>query len=95
MSKDISKIVKKLPEGFTSIADSAQDDDLKKMICQCEANIYTIDQAKEADEGLAKAREEVKNISAPYRDAKAVQKAKIIYMLYSLEERGRDLESLG
>ena len=95
MSKDINKIVKKLPEGFTSIVDSAKDQDLKSMLCQCEANIYTIDAAKDADVKLSKLKDEVKEASASYREAKQVQSAKITYILHSLEERGLDLEKLG
>ncbi len=95
MSKDINKVIKKLPEGFTSIVDGAKDQDLKSMLCQCEANIYTIDEAKEQDVKLEKAREEVKELAAPYREAKSVQSAKITYILHSLESRGIDLEKLG
>lgn len=95
MSKDINKVIKKLPEGFTSIVDGAKDQDLKSMLCQCEANIYTIDEAKEQDDKLSKAKEEVKELAAPYREAKSVQSAKITYILHSLESRGLDLEKLG
>lgn len=95
MSKDINKVIKKLPEGFTSIVDGAKDQDLKSMLCQCEANIYTIDDAKEQDVKLSKAKEEVKELAAPYREAKSVQSAKITYILHSLESRGLDLEKLG
>ena len=95
MSKDINKVIKKLPDGFTSIVDGAKDQDLKAMLCQCEANIYTIAQAKEDDLKLSKARDEVKELAAPYKDAKNVQQAKINYLLYSLEQRGVNLEKLG
>ena len=95
MSKDINKVIKKLPEGFTSIVDGAKAQDLKSMLCQCEANIYTIEQAKDADNKLTKAREEVKEIAAPYKEAKDKQQAKIIYILHTLEGRGMDLEKLG
>lgn len=95
MSKDITKVVKKLPEGFASIVDSAKDHDLKSMLCQCEANIYTINEAKDQDVKLSKAKEEVKELAEPYREAKSVQSAKITYILYSLESRGIDLEKLG
>jgi len=95
MSKDINKVIKKLPEGFTSIVDGAKDQDLKSMMCQCEANIYTIDEAKEGDTKLSSAKEEIKEMNAPYREAKQVQTAKITYILHTLESRGIDLEKLG
>lgn len=95
MSQDINKIIKKLPEGFTEIVNSATDANLKAMLCQCEANIYTITEAKLADMKLEKARDEVKELAAPYKEAKSVQGAKIQYILTTLSDRGVDLEKLG
>ena len=89
------KFSKQLPTGWQEIAESMKDDELKKVIFECEANIYTIDQAKEDDSKLQGAREEVKEFSAPYADAKKVQTAKIKYALFVLEGRGVDLDKGG
>lgn len=88
MSKNIEKVIKKLPTGFTDIVDGAKDNDLKSMIFECECNLYTIQEAKEGDEKLTKAKDEVKELAEPYKDARTVQNAKITYILHTLEGRG-------
>ncbi len=87
-----NKIIKDLPE-FKEIADSASQEDLKKIIVSCEGNIYTIDREKSNDSKLNSAKELAKEYAAPYRDAVKVQTAKIKYALYLLENRGEDLDN--
>ncbi len=83
----------KLPTGFTDTAAAMSDEELKKVIVDCEGNIYTIDKEKQGDAKLKAAKEIAKEISAPYRDASNAQMAKIKYSLYLLENRGVDLDS--
>lgn len=83
----------KLPPGFMDTAGSMDEDELKKVIVECEGNIYTIEKEKAKDVKLSAAKEMTKEISAPYRDASAAQTAKIKYVLYLLENRGVDLDS--
>jgi hypothetical protein len=85
-----AKVLKEIPE-FKEIADAASADELKKTIVLSEGNIYTIEKEKDADVKLNAAREMVKEISAPYRDAAKVQTAKIKYALYLLEGKGVDV----
>lgn len=87
-----NKILKDLPE-FKDTADAASTDDLKKIIVQCEGNIYTIEKEKEADNKLTSAKELVKEYTAPYRDAVKVQTAKVKYALFLLEGKGVDLDN--
>ena len=86
------KVILGLPE-FKDTADAASVDDLKKTIVECEGNIYTIDQEKEADLKLSGAKEIVKELSEPYRDAVKAQTAKIKYALFLLEGKGVDLDN--
>jgi|SRR5579885_751515 len=89
------KYSKQLPTGFEEVAQSMKNEDLQDLIYKCEANIYTIEQAKENDANLQKAKEQVKEYSEPYADAKKVQTAKIKYVLFVLQERGVDLDKAG
>lgn len=86
------KVILGLPE-FKDTADAASVEDLKKTIVDCEGNIYTIDQEKEEDAKLSSAKEIVKELSEPYRDALKVQTAKIKYALFLLEGKGVDLDN--
>lgn len=87
-----AKVLKDLPE-FKDIADAASTDELKKIVFQCESNIYKIEQDKANDSKLNGAKEIVKEYSAPYRDAVKVQTAKVKYALFLLEEKGVDLDT--
>jgi len=87
-----AKVIKDLPE-FKDTADAASTDELKKIIVTCEGNLYTIDKEQEGDVKLTAAKEMVKDLSGPYRDAKKVQQAKIQYALFLLEGKGVDLDN--
>lgn len=87
-----NKVLKELPE-FKDTADAASSEDLKKIILQCEGNIYTIEKEKADDAKLNSARELVKEYAGPYRDAVKVQTAKIKYALFLLEGKGEDLNN--
>lgn len=87
------KWLKKLPDGFTDTANGLKDDELKKVIIECEGNIYTIDKEKDADAKLTAAKEIMKDLSGPYRDAKTCQTAKIKYALFLMEGRGINLDN--
>lgn len=87
-----AKVLKDLPE-FKETADAASTDDLKKIIVECEGNIYTIEKEKDSDSKLNSAKELVKEYSAPYRDAVKAQTAKVKYALFLLEGKGVDLDN--
>jgi hypothetical protein len=86
------KLLKLLPDGWAEGANSMKEDELKKVVVDCNGNIYIINQAKSGDDKLNGARELAKDLSAPYRDARNAQQAKIEYALWLLSERGVDLD---
>lgn len=86
------KWLTKLPTGFTDDVGTMDEVSLKKVIFESESNIYTIDKEKDNDTKLNAAKDLVKDLSIPYRDAKATQTAKIKYCLYLLEGRGANLD---
>jgi tricorn protease-like protein len=87
-----TKVLQKMPE-FKEIADAASADDLKKIVVQCEGNIYTIDKEKDADTKLNGAKELVKEFSEPYRDAVKVQIVKLKYAMFLLEGKGISIDN--
>jgi len=86
------KWMDKLPDGWADGANSMKEDELHKVIVECEGNVYTIAQAKGNDEKLQAAKLVSKDLSAPYREAAQAQQAKIQYALWLLEGRGVDLD---
>lgn len=92
LAKKWDDMIKKMPE-FKDTADAASVEELKKIIVECEGNIYTVEKEMEADMKLAGYKEAVKEASAPYRDGKKAQQAKIQYALFLLEGKGVDLNN--
>lgn len=86
------KVIQNLPE-FKDIADAAGVDELKKIVVECEGNIYTIEKAMSEDIKLSGAKELVKQYSEPHRDGLKAQTAKIKYALFLLEGKGVDLDN--
>ena len=92
LPKKWDDLIKKMPE-FKDTADAASVEELKKIIVECEGNIYTLNNEQDADDKLTAAKEVAKDLSAPYRDAKKTQQAKIQYALLCLESKGVDLDN--
>jgi hypothetical protein len=92
LPKKWDNIIKDLPE-FKDAADASSVEELKKIIVECEGNIYTVEKEIEANVQLAAAKEVVKEMMDPYRDAKKTQQAKIQYALLLLEGKGVDLDN--
>ena len=82
----------KLTEEFMNAIMSSEADEIKRNIVMAEGQINGIETAKENDQELESLREKVKEISAPYRESKAIETSKIKYCLYVLEERGVNIE---
>jgi hypothetical protein len=78
-------------EGFVDGINGMDTDDIKKAILVCEGRIYEVDQAKQNDEELEKARLHSRELAAPYRETAGIEKAKMQYMIFSLEQRGISL----
>lgn len=92
---DIMKLLSKLPPGYAEDLASYDDAQLQSELVQCEANIHQVETDKAADDKLNGAKALVKDLSAPYRDAIAAQRAKIKFVLASLMERGKLPEAQG
>jgi len=92
LPKKWDNVLKKMPE-FKDTADAAGVDELKKIIVECEGNIYTIGKEEEEDIKLASAKEMAKTLSEPHREARKYQQAKIQYALLLLEGKGVDLDN--
>ncbi len=92
LPKKWNKLIEAMPE-FKESADSGSVEDLKKIIVECEGNLYTINKEKDADIKLTGAKEVVKTVAEPYRDAINHQQAKIQYALLCLESKGVDLDN--
>jgi hypothetical protein len=85
------KHLNKIDPEFLDSVQAMDTEEIKKKILEAENNIYEIDIAKENDKELADIREQAKKISAPYRETKTKEAAKIRYCLYILEGRGIEL----
>lgn len=85
----IEKIIKKLPTGFAEDAAAFDEGQIKDHVLQSEANIRRVEQERDADEKLAGAKEILKDLNEPYRDAINRQRAKIAYLMHLLDERGK------
>ncbi len=92
LPKKWNKLIEAMPE-FKETADAGSIEDLKKIIVECEGNLYTINKEKEADAKLSGAKEVVKSVSEPYKEALNCQQAKIQYALLCLESKGVDLDN--
>jgi hypothetical protein len=86
------KDLKKLPDTFADSVAAMKEDELKKIIVECEGNVYIINQAQKEDEKLNAAKELSRELTMPYREARQCQQAKIHYCLWLLDGRGVDLD---
>lgn len=85
------KHLKKLNEfapGYVDTVGAADTEEIKKFILSSERNVYEIENEKDANEKIAKMKEELKEATAPFAEAKATEMAKIKLCLYTLSERG-------
>jgi hypothetical protein len=85
------KYLKKLNElaaGYTDTVEGADTEEIKKFILSSERNLYEIENERDANEKLAKMKEDLKEATAPFAEAKGIETAKIKYCLFMLESRG-------
>lgn len=79
LQKKMFKLRKKIPPDVVEDLENMDAEALKKRIVQCEMNILETQNALEADDGLAALKEQVKEASGPYRDAKNSQRSIATY----------------
>jgi hypothetical protein len=85
-----AKILKDIPE-FKEVCEQSSSDELKAIIITSEGNVANIEAAKADDDKLNAARELIKELGAPYRDAIKCQRCKIAYALFCLESQGVEI----
>lgn len=91
---NIKKLIAKLPPGYVEDVAGMGGEDMRAAIVQANVNIRVVKSEREHDAKLAGAKEMVRDLSAPYRDAIGAQNAKIAYLLWQLEERGELVEEM-
>jgi hypothetical protein len=87
MSSRIAKMVKKLSPGFLEDVAKMDAAAIKAAMVTVEKELQTIEETQEHDDKLNGAKELLRDLSAPYREQKAVAKAKIGYLVHMLKER--------
>lgn len=85
---DLKKIIAKLPTGYVDEVNGASPERLKAEVIRAETNIKSVEQERAEDDKLAGAKELVKDLAGPYRDAINAQRAKISYLMHLLGEAG-------
>lgn len=87
-SKKWDKVLDNFADSFKSEADSYSEEDLKKCIVDSNKSIAMDEQNMDEDDALINVKEEVRRISAPYKDCIKTAQAKSRYCVYVLKERG-------
>ena len=85
----IEKVMKKLPPGFADEAGGMDEEQLRGTIVDADTVTRETEMTRDADDRLAAAKENVKDLSSGYRDVITAQRAKVSYCLHLLEERGK------
>lgn len=83
-----TKILNKFASEFVDSANGKTTEELRKEILKAEEALSEIDKAKSADTKLNAHKENVKELSAPYRESASIASAKIKYAIYMIESRG-------
>lgn len=81
------KVQKEFPE-FTAEVDGLSVSDLEKRLSTYAKQAEEIEDAKDADEGLADAKDRVAELSGPYKDAKKAVRAKSKYLIALIKDKG-------
>lgn len=84
------KYMKKLntfAQGYVESVESANTDEIKRLILSSEKNLYDIEHEKDNNANLSKLKEDLKEVMAPYAEARQTETAKIKYCLWTLDQR--------
>lgn len=85
--KMIQVVEKEMPE-FASEVAGLSVEGLEGRLVQMAKSLEEVEEAKEADEGLAAAREAAKQANAPYVEAKKAIRLKSSYLVHLVKEKG-------
>ena len=86
--KKYSKKLEQFAQGYMETVDGAETEEIKKFILSSENNIYDIEHEKDNNANLLKMKEDLKEATAPYTEARTTEMAKIKYCLWTCSERG-------
>ena len=82
------RVQKELPD-FASEAEALDASSLEDRIVELAKGLEEVEKAKEADTALQEARENAKELNAPYLESKKVIRLKTSYLVQLLEEKGK------
>lgn len=85
----VVKVRKQLPPGMADELEALDVDQLKARIVASEMNVKDAELARKGDEGLAAAKERVKELDQPYKDAIKAQRAIALFSTLTLEDKGQ------
>jgi hypothetical protein len=80
---------KYLPTGFEDTVNTMDDTEMESNIITCEKTISATEKEMDNDPKLNGAKDLVKDFSMAYKDVINTQKAKIKYIIYTMEQRGK------
>lgn len=86
--KSIEEIIKKENPQFKEEADALSAAELDARLGQIAKDTDAVEQAKENDEELEQAKEQVSVLGSSYRDAKKALRLKTRYIIHLLKEKG-------
>lgn len=86
--KTIQEIVQKAHPAFTGEVDSLSLVDLEKRLNALAKGAEENEEAKENDEDLELAQEQVSQMAAPYREYKKANRQKTRYIISLIKEKG-------
>lgn len=81
-----------LSSTFKDGVETMDDAELESNIVKCEKTISLTEKEMENDSKLNGAKDLVKDYSQAYRDVINTQKAKIKYIIYTFEQRGKSVD---
>ena len=84
------KVLKKLGGDFMDSSQSKSNDDLQKQILRSQTVISDLEKDMENDVALQKAKDELKKVGGAYRDEINLERAKSMFCLWLLRNRGQD-----
>ncbi len=87
--KNIERLEKALPEHFVDSVRASNESHLKDMIVTLSQEIENIDEMMKSDPTLQSLREQIKDLSGGYRDAKRDKQNRLKYILAVLESKGK------
>ena len=78
----------KLPDGWADTVNTYSTEDLKKTMVDCERSTSEVEKEQENDVKLSAAKELCKELGGAYRDTLKMYRAKIKFLVYTMDQRG-------